>query len=663
MPVFDPLVAEYRYFVADLLTNTVIAELPFAGVSYERSLSSAGSFSGSIPVIEKTAAYDLYENTIPGKTALYVVRNNQCVWGGIIWSRSYSLTSRELSVNASEFTSYFYHRNIWKTFTNNYSATLTASGGIATVTLDDSIFDFAAGMPLKIEFYEVADAAYDSKVTVLASPAPTQTTFRASMPSLPSGTYQNVTVIVRVDTYDYIRQLIDSTLADFADIQFPNDEIEPAAQNKYTVTTKAISGGQATLTTSTQHDIIIGQVIDVENIDSTFNGSFDVIGITTTAPYTVTYSISAGNLAPTAVSINTRTVTASQYDKASSLATLATSTSHGFQVGQIVDVDGVDTTISLYNGTHEILSIPAANTFTFYALHTEDLAPTPASGTAVVEPRVYSNTYGPFYGNADFGLDYSTSAYSGKTHMPNHTYRGFELRSVGEELDEYSDTLTGFEYRIDCEYDPNTSSFTRVFTMLPIDTIAAYRPLAPGTIPELSWLGADQIVFEYPGNIMEVSIEESAEDAATRFFVVGNTGSLGDDASQPYAAASAIDLLDVGWPILDAEETKSDTSDENELYDHAYRYLSEFRPPVSDIAVTVNGSLAPTVGTYAPGDWCALIIDDPFVQMRLASDLEPRNEIIVRKIDGYSVSVPNNPSFPEQVTLRLVTEREVDPVG
>jgi hypothetical protein len=110
MPVFDPLVAEYRYFVADFLTNEVIAELPIKGVSYERALKGAGSFSGSIPVITKTNAYNLYENTMPGKTALYVVRNDECVWGGLIWSRSYSVQNRELSISASEFTSYFHHR-------------------------------------------------------------------------------------------------------------------------------------------------------------------------------------------------------------------------------------------------------------------------------------------------------------------------------------------------------------------------------------------------------------------------------------------------------------------------------------------------------------------------------------------------------------------------
>ena len=91
--------AEYRYYTVDLLTNNVIAEIPFTSVSYERALSKAGSFSGTIPMIEATSSLNLYETTMPGKTALYVLRNGVCVWGGIIWSRSYSPSNKTLKVD------------------------------------------------------------------------------------------------------------------------------------------------------------------------------------------------------------------------------------------------------------------------------------------------------------------------------------------------------------------------------------------------------------------------------------------------------------------------------------------------------------------------------------------------------------------------------------
>jgi hypothetical protein len=213
--VVDTIVPTYRYFTTDLLTNTLLAEIPFTGVSYERAIKGAGSFSGSIPMIAATNYMDLYETTMPGKTGLYVVRDGECVWGGIIWSRSYSVKDRSLSIGANEFTSYFHHRNIWKTWTHDFGATVVVAGGVATATLDSGYeYDFQAGSSVKVEFYEVGDFQYNGYYTILASPAPTTSTFRFSAGSIPNGTYPLTTVIVRTDTYDYIRRLLDDILID-----------------------------------------------------------------------------------------------------------------------------------------------------------------------------------------------------------------------------------------------------------------------------------------------------------------------------------------------------------------------------------------------------------------------------------------------------------------
>jgi hypothetical protein len=299
-----------------------------------------------------------------------------------------------------------------------------------------------------------------------------------------------------------------------------------------------------------------------------------------------------------------------------------------------------------------------------------------AGGTATVTPYVQSGTYGPYTANSDIGgLDYSTEEYSGFDIEPEN-YRGFELRNVGEELDKYSDRLSikkragttveqlnrreGFEYRIDCFYDPDTASFRREFVLLPIEFP---DPPAEGEVSPISRFGADQLVFEFPGQISDFSIDEKSDDAVTRMWVVGNIGDIGEDASQPYSAAASKELLLDGWPILEDDHSENDLADEDALEDVAYRYLSEFRPPLADITVSVNGSIHPIVGSYSPGDWCSLVIEDEFVKMRLASDLEPRDTVLVRKIDSYTVSIPDSPTFPEKVTLKLIAEWEVDKVG
>ena len=673
MPTIDPIVAEYRYFVADFLTNAVIAELPFTGVSYERALKTAGGFSGSIPVIDKTAAYSLYDNTMPGRTSLYVVRNGECVWGGIIWSRSYSVVDRVLNVTATEFTSYFYHRKIWKTYTHNIAATLVASGGIASVTLDDATFGFTSGMPVRVSFYEVGDFQYTANYTILPSPAPTSVTFSVSIPTLPNGTYVNATIYVRVDTYDYTRKLIEAALSDFKDIAFPNDEIEPGSQTNYDVTHVSLTSNIATLTTSEVHDALPGQDVRVENLTSLFNGSHTVTSATDT---TISYAKTANNVAYTPTPAVSRSVT--NRELLSQIATLTTSASHGFSASQTVVISGVDVntqTEIIFDGTFIIETVPTSNTFTYVISGGIDSASVACSGTAIVTPSVWVSTFGPFPSNADFGLEFSTSAYSGVSiDTFDKNRRGFELRSIGDELSEYSDSLSGFEYRIDCDYDTVTSAFKRTFVVLPINFP---DPPPAGEASPITRFGAQNLVFEYPGNIMDASLDESAEDAATRFFVVGNDGDLGQDASQPYSVASATDLLADGWPLLDHEETMSSATaakitnsndpaniyNEDTLYSYAQRYLSEFRPPVSDLKLSVNGSLSPKIGTYAPGDWCCLIFNDDFIKLRLASNLEPRSDLLVRKIESYKVAVPDNPSFPEKVELNLITEWEVDKIG
>jgi len=654
MALYPSDAAVYRYFTTDLLTNQILAEIPFKGVSFERSIKAAGSFNGNIPVIPETASMDLYNSTMPGKTGLYVVRDSECVWGGIIWNRNYNVVERELSVSASEFTSYFYHRNIWKTWTHDFGATIVASGGTLTGTLEALEYDFPVGSSVRLIFPEVSDFVYNSYYTIASSP--TNSTFTITGTSVPNGTYVGVTVYARVDTYDYVRQLLDEILVDFSDITFPNTDIEPALTTSLQITSIAAPSSITTITTAEPHGLIPTQTIEIYNVSNDLNGLWDVTATPSDTTFTIASALTAS------VKNLTRTVTSKSI--ADFTATITTSGSHGFAAGDTVVLSGVDDPASLvivFDGEYQIVDTPSATTFRVYVADSDMVATAVTGGTAVVQSTANAGTYGPFPGNSDIDIEYSTNAYSGKN-VPNNSYRGYELRSVGEELDEYSDTVDGFEYRIDCAlvYIGDIPTFTRTFVLLPIDFP---NPPAEGEVSPPSRYGADELVFEYPGSIIDVTMEESAEDAATRFFVVGNIPDLGEDISQPYAVASATDLLLAGWPLLDAEETRSEESDELALYGHAQRYLAEARPPISDIKVKVNGSLSPKIGEFVPGDWCSIIVEDEFVRMRLASDLEVRDTVIVRKIEGFKVSVPDTPSFPEETELLLVTEPEVDKIG
>ena len=661
MTATDDFSIEYRYFTTDILSNQVLAEIPFKGVSYERSIRTAGTFSGTIPVIPETLGMNLYDSTMPGKTALYVMRNDVCVWGGIIWTRDYDVVSRILSVEASEFTSYLYRRVIWKTWTHDLSATCTASSNVVSFTLQSgSSYPFVANSIARVIFSSIEKFKFNGYYTVLSSPTPTSNTFSVTIPGYPNSVDDDqelASIYVRSDTYDYTRQLLALLNVDFSSITFPNDEIEPSSEFFEYITNISRTSAVATATTQNSHGLIPGQVVEIANIGGTFDGVKTVIN--TPTANTFTYSSGGANtstaLTVSTANVSTRSLVGNTVTFSGNV-TISTTTSHGFDPGDFVTVSGVD---SVVDGTH-VISATTANTFSYEIISADSIPETAITGgTAAVGPYVIYNSYGPFLNQSDVDIDISTNAYSGKG-VENKNSRGYELETVGDLLEQYSNTVDGFEYRIDCTYDPVTSSFKRTFVLMPIDFP---DPPAPGEVSDPSRFGADEIVFEYPGNIMSANMEESAREAATRFWVLGDIGDLGDEASQPYSAASAVDLLAAGWPLLEDTEKTKETGDEDTLAAYAEQYLNESRPPNSNFEITVNGSLQPVVGSYDPGDWCSIIFTDEFVNLRLASDLEIRDDVIIRKSDSFSVSVPDSPSFPETVSLTLVTEPQVDKVG
>jgi Baseplate J-like protein len=64
----------------------------------------------------------------------------------------------------------------------------------------------------------------------------------------------------------------------------------------YVITNKALTSNVATLTTSVNHTLKVGQTITVTNIDTTFNGTFVVTAVTSN---TFSYSLIAGNVSST----------------------------------------------------------------------------------------------------------------------------------------------------------------------------------------------------------------------------------------------------------------------------------------------------------------------------------------------------------------------------
>lgn len=394
----------YRYFLTDLLSNQVISEVPFKGVSYERANKRAGGFSGTIPFIEATKGIDLYEATMPGRTGLYVMRNNVCVWGGIVWGRSYDVASRNMTVDASEFISYLYHRQIWQTI--QYGSefigipSFTITGGVATINTEIP-HGFSRGDKVKITF---TSPLVDGVQTITNVPTATSyqfatTSANGSATGIISGACRGL-----VDNYDFARDLIFRISTDLGGLGFPNEVIKPAKEIQVSIISKERSGNIVTLRTSADHDVIPGQEIQVVEVGSNLDGIF----VCTEVPdaRTIKYELNGPDVPVTAVpGIRTINVSTKQLTNFTALLTLESP--HQATVGNTVIVTGIDSYLSgrldtIFNGRFVITSTPTPNSFTFRSSGILDVPSESArGGVATLGSKVIYGDYGSFTANSD----------------------------------------------------------------------------------------------------------------------------------------------------------------------------------------------------------------------------------------------------------------------
>lgn len=97
----------YRYFTTDALTGALVStSLPFGGVSYGPDLNGPGAFQGALTprlIAQDPGLLD------PGNRCLFVQRDDQLMWGGLVWSATPQ--GAMYSVEAAGWSSYGQHRH------------------------------------------------------------------------------------------------------------------------------------------------------------------------------------------------------------------------------------------------------------------------------------------------------------------------------------------------------------------------------------------------------------------------------------------------------------------------------------------------------------------------------------------------------------------------
>ncbi|MFJ8955624.1 hypothetical protein ACIRO1_36590 [Streptomyces sp. NPDC102381] len=130
--------AQYEVLQVESLTGYVVGSLPVTGISYSETRNAAGACTVGIPL----GAADP-ETLVPGRSALVVTRDDEPVWGGLLWTASADLAGGTLSLNASGWHSYYAGRVLHDGYTgskdqasllSDWYAACNVDGGISTDT-------------------------------------------------------------------------------------------------------------------------------------------------------------------------------------------------------------------------------------------------------------------------------------------------------------------------------------------------------------------------------------------------------------------------------------------------------------------------------------------------------------------------------------------------
>lgn len=145
--------ANYRFLLADLLTDDVEAELPVESASFSHVLNGPGTLTaairlGDLPRREAPTETEgvtetftpLPPNVLAGAHSIYVERDGVIVWGGVVWTYVADVVSNTGTIGAEGFFSLLRGRVLEA----DYSAT-TRDQGLIVQDLIDEVQSYTEG--------------------------------------------------------------------------------------------------------------------------------------------------------------------------------------------------------------------------------------------------------------------------------------------------------------------------------------------------------------------------------------------------------------------------------------------------------------------------------------------------------------------------------------
>lgn len=111
VPVYEPPLHTITYYFFDLMTGDLLATLPLNSVNFGLRMNTPGNFTGTINLADPAVrALNPKAATITGRSLLVIDMDGVAVFGGIVWTRDFTHSSRIANVSGNETWSYWAHR-------------------------------------------------------------------------------------------------------------------------------------------------------------------------------------------------------------------------------------------------------------------------------------------------------------------------------------------------------------------------------------------------------------------------------------------------------------------------------------------------------------------------------------------------------------------------
>lgn len=181
----------------------------------------------------------------------------------------------------------------------------------------------------------------------------------------------------------------------------------------------------------------------------------------------------------------------------------------------------------------------------------------------------------------------------GATHT--RTYPGYELGWVGERLQQLTSVTGGPEI----QFVPRFKSDKRFIEWVMRIGVAPTMVLAQSGPDHVF----DMTVPENP--VKDLSVAADGSSMTFRQWAAGQ----GEGEGRPVSMVEDMTLVDEGWPLLEGEDTATDTvAEDTTLTDHAEESLLAGSRPIETWSLTVDRDASPNLSRYAAGDWVTVKI-------------------------------------------------------